>query len=70
MERETVLKNISEIRAGDVVRHNGRDMTVGEKDIKAAGFMGVTLFGDSYKLGREPVIVVIMDRALPGVNRG
>lgn len=70
MERETVLKHISEIRAGDVVRHAGKVVTVGNSDLKSSDFMGVTLFGDSYMLGRKKVEVVIMDRALPGVIRG
>lgn len=70
MARKTVLKDIRDIRAGDVVRHAGKDRTVGNSDLKRSDFMGVTLFGDSYTLGYKKVEVVIMDRALPGVNHG
>lgn len=70
MKRETVFKHISDIRAGDVVMHNDRQMTVGIMDIKRSDFMGVTLFGDSYQLGRQKVEVVLMDRAIPNVAGG
>ena len=45
------LVNVSEIVAGDTILHtDGMLRTVCKKDIKT-GFMGVTLFGDSYRLG-------------------
>lgn len=47
--------HISLIRAGDTVFHEGWVKTVGAKDIKYETFMGYTLFGDSYILGRKPV---------------
>jgi hypothetical protein len=47
--------NISDIKAGDTIIHKGDMVTVGGKDIKKDGFMGITIFGDSYKLGREKV---------------
>lgn len=50
---------ISEIKWGDTVFHNGKVRTVGKKDIKHGDFMGSTLLGDSYKLGRIPVIRLI-----------
>ena len=46
--------HISHVRAGDVVRHAGKDRTISAKDIKR-GFMGVTIWGDSYRLGRDLV---------------
>ena len=49
-------KHISQISAGDTILHNGREMTVCEHDIKR-GFCGITIFGDSYRLGTVPVEV-------------
>ncbi|GAB0080243.1 hypothetical protein [Pseudomonas sp. PS02290] len=48
---ETVETHINMIRPGDTVLHNGELRTVGKSDIKRGGFMVVTLFGDSYRLG-------------------
>ncbi len=50
--------NISQIKAGDTIIHNGVETTVTQKDIKRDEFMGTTLFGDSYNLGNKPVILV------------
>ena len=49
--------HISLISAGDTVEHNGELKTVCGNNIKR-GFMGITLFGDSYRLGSLPVIKV------------
>lgn len=49
-----VETHISEIRAGDTVMHHGEIKTVGNNNMRR-GFMGRTLFGDSYQLGTEPV---------------
>lgn len=51
--------HISKIAAGDTINHLGTITTVGKNDIKKGSFMGVTLFGDSYKLGKELVKKVI-----------
>lgn len=51
--------HISTICVGDIVKHDGKVVTVGSHDIKYCNFMGHTLFGDSYKLGRVPVKKVI-----------
>ncbi|WOK01516.1 hypothetical protein [Pseudomonas phage UF_RH7] len=59
-----VQKHICDVRPGDVVRHAGADRTVGNADLKS-GFMGVTLFGDSYRLGRQLVDVVVIESAMP-----
>jgi hypothetical protein len=57
MKFEIVKKHISRIRPGDTVRV-GQDLkTVCGKDIKRCPFMGITLFGDSYKLGTKLVEV-------------
>jgi len=63
---ETKKVHISTIRPGDVVLcSNNRERTVGEEDIKRDNFMGITLFGDCYRLGRIPVTQVLYTRALP-----
>lgn len=63
---EIVKTPIRNIRAGDVVRHDGKDRTVGIKDIKHCDFMGVSLFGDTYNLGHKLVDLVVIQRAIPG----
>ena len=48
--------NISQVRSGDTILHtDGLVRTVSDNNIKRSPFMGVTLFGDSYKLGTLPV---------------
>jgi hypothetical protein len=47
---------ISSLSVGDVVLHNSKEMTVSNGDIKRCSFMGLTLFGDSYSLGRKKVL--------------
>ena len=49
--------HISTVKSGDIILHNGKPKTVGSKDIKS-GFMGTTVFGDSYRLGTVPVILM------------
>lgn len=51
--------HISEISCGDTVIHGGVMCTVSKQDIKHGTFMGSTLFGDSYKLGKILVKKVI-----------
>ena len=48
--------SIDRISSGDTVLHGGKLMTVSACDIKRCQFMGFTLFGDSYNLGRKPVL--------------
>ena len=44
--------HISRIRIGDTIQHtDGTIKTVGKNNIKSSTFMGITLFGDSYRLG-------------------
>jgi hypothetical protein len=52
----TAPRHISEIRAGHTIIHNGQPRTVSAQDIKN-GFMGLCIFGDSYRLGSKPVIL-------------
>lgn len=53
-----INKHISEIKNGDTIIHNGKETTVNNHNIKS-GFCGITLFGDSYRMGTIPVTVVI-----------
>lgn len=51
---------VSVIRVGDtVINKAGQEVTVGKNDIKNDKFMGITLFGDSYKLGTEKITRVV-----------
>ena len=50
--------HISLIRQGDTVLHDGKVKTVSGTDRKR-GFMGVTIFGDSYRMGTIPVKLVV-----------
>jgi len=49
--------HISTIRQGDTIFHNEAWRTVSGTDIKYSQFMGVTLFGDSYKLGYKDEVI-------------
>ena len=60
---KTTPTHIDHIRPGDTVIHEGELMTVSAANIKKGGFMGATLFGDSYRLGTKPVELVIFDRS-------
>ena len=48
----------SEIKNGDTVIHNGELKTVGKESITNDEFMGLLLFGDSYRLGYKMVELV------------
>lgn len=45
------LVHINSIVAGDMIVHDGEMMTVCPNNIKHGGFLGKTIFGDSYKFG-------------------
>lgn len=66
MNYEVIDIHIDNIKPGDTVEHNGKMMTVCRNDIKRGTFMGTTLFGDSYRLGRISVKKVNIQRAMPG----
>jgi len=51
--------HISQIRVGDTVEHNGEIKTISGTNIKRCSFMGTSIFGDSYRIGRIPVKKVI-----------
>jgi len=55
---KTKLVHKSEIKIGDTVIHNGELRTVGEESISRDEFMGLLLFGDSYRLGCKMVELV------------
>ena len=55
--------HISTIHAGCIVEHDGKHMTIGNGDINTGGFMGTTIFGDSYHSGHKLVKKVIIKRS-------
>lgn len=48
--------HISQVRPGDIILHEGILKTLGKNNIKS-GFMGITLWGDCYRLGNKAVLV-------------
>ena len=50
------------IRHGDAIEHNGVIQTVSRSDIRRNNFTGLTIFGDSYRLGRQKVKKVIYEK--------
>ena len=55
---KTQKVHISSIKIGDTVLHNNEKKTVCKRVLKKSGFMGISLFGDSYNLGYKPVIKI------------
>lgn len=54
--KNAVEIHISQIQPGDTILHtDGEVRTVCRSNIKVDNFMGITLFGDSYRLGTTPV---------------
>jgi hypothetical protein len=62
MNYTTHPTHINLVRAGDTVEVDGKLRTVCQNDLKK-GFMGLTLFGDSYRLGTVPVLRVEIESA-------
>lgn len=56
--------NIDSIKSGDTILHDGELKTVSKGDIKQDLFMGTSIFGDCYQLGRKPVKKVLIGRAV------
>lgn len=53
--------HISDVNVGDIIiDRNGIERTVCQKDIIDDKFMGRSIFGDTYLLGRRPVTKVIV----------
>jgi len=60
-----VLTDIQDIKAGDVIIDNdGKIKLVSQGNIKYNDFMGLTLFGDCYKLGTQKVRKLIFKEAV------
>lgn len=60
MENHIIIDtHISDIKAGDTIRHNGEVKTVSGNNIGGNTFIGKTLFGDSYNLGHKQVEMVV-----------
>ena len=63
-----VTKKIVEVHAstisiGDtIICNDGFERTVGKGNIKRDRFMGTSIFGDTYRLGRLPVKKVIYEQ--------
>ena len=56
---KTKMVHKSEVKIGDTVIHRGYLRTVGKETFGKDEFMGLTLWGDSYKLGQEKVEVIV-----------
>ena len=54
----TFKVNIKDIRVGNIVFHDGEARTVTGKDLKHCKLFGPSIFGDSYKAGHEPVLLI------------
>ena len=52
---KTEMVNKHEIKNGDTVVHNGELRTVCKRAFSNDDFMGLLLWGDSYRLGYKPV---------------
>jgi len=51
-----VLTDIKDIKIGDtIIDNDGKRKLVSQGNIKYNKFMGLTLFGDCYKLGKQKV---------------
>lgn len=59
---DTVQIHITDLNAGDTIIHGGLMRTVCSNDIKKDGFMGVSVFGDSYRSGHKPVELVVFKK--------
>lgn len=61
--KNAVEVHISEIRPGDTILHiDGKIRTVCRNNIRKDNFMGVSLFGDTYRLGTIPVKKLLISR--------
>lgn len=51
--------HITKVMAGETVLHLGEVKTLSKSAIKRGGFMGDRLWGDCYKCGSKPVLVIL-----------
>lgn len=56
---KTKMVHKSEVKIGDTVIHRGYLRTVNSNTFSKDEFMGLLLWGDSYRLGQEMVEVII-----------
>lgn len=62
--RKIVEVHISTISIGDsIICNDGFERTIGKGNIKRDAFIGITILGDSYKLGRIPVKKVMYEKS-------
>jgi hypothetical protein len=54
----------STIKAGDTIIYDGKVKTVSKNNIGKDDLLGITIFGDSFKNGNEPVKLVLMHKGL------
>ena len=60
-----ILTDIQDIRIGDtIIDNDGKIKLVSKGNIKYSKFMGLTLFGDCYKLGTQKVRKLIYKGAV------
>lgn len=52
--------HISTIKHGDTILHDGKEMTVNREHIKS-GFIGIMIFGDSYRGGSKLVTKILFN---------
>lgn len=62
---EIVETHVSDIKCGDCIMERGILVTVSKNQIKRDPFMGITIRGDSYHLGRKPVMKAVIKTMLP-----
>ena len=60
-----ILTDIKDIRIGDrIIDNGGTTKTVSKGNLKYSKFMGLTLFGDCYKLGTQKVRKLIYKKVV------
>ena len=63
VKRKIVEVHISTISIGDsIICPDGFERTVSKGNIKKDSFMGISIFGDTYKLGRTPCKKVVYEK--------
>jgi len=64
--KKIVEVHISTISIGDtIICNDGFERTISEGNIKKDSFLGISIFGDTYMLGRVPVKKVIYEKSSP-----
>lgn len=62
---EIVPTHKDHVRVGDVIQEDGRHRTLCRRDFGRCQLMGLTIRGNSYRLGRDLVPVVRIFHAMP-----